>query len=148
MIKILFVCMGNICRSPAAEGMLRSKLEKLGKVEGEDFLIDSAGTTKFHKGSAPDPRSTNAVKTHGIDISNQTSRPLTSEDGERFDLIICMDEANLEDAKRLLPKKYNSKIRLLDAQEVEDPYWRSDGFDRMYEHIDSALDNLISTQFV
>lgn len=147
MTKILFVCMGNICRSPAAEGILRSKLESLKKVEGRDYLIDSAATTRTHEGSGPDPRSTEVMKAHGLDISKQISRPLAQEDGEKFDLILCMDESNLRDVKRLLPKKYHPKIKLLDRQEVEDPYWRNDGFDRMYEHIDGAVDDLITEQF-
>ncbi len=144
MIKILFVCMGNICRSPAAEGILRNKLERLGKVEGKDFIIDSAGTTSYHQGSPPDVRSQKVTAKNDVDISSQMSRPLTTSDGKKFDVIICMDATNLTDVKRIINEDYHSKVRLLDTREVEDPYYRSDGFDRMYEHIDAAISKLIT----
>jgi len=144
MIKILLVCMGNICRSPAAEGILRSKLEKLGKVEGKDFEVDSAGTTGYHQGSAPDVRSQHITAKNGIDISKQVSRPLVAGDGEKFDMIICMDSSNLTDVKHIIKKEYHSKVSLLDSKEVEDPYHRNDGFDRMYDHINLAVDKLIT----
>jgi len=135
--------MGNICRSPAAEGILRSKLKELGKVEGKDFEIDSAGTTGYHHGSAPDVRSQRVMVKNGIDISKQVSRPLTAGDGEKFDMIICMDSSNLTDVKHIIKKNYHSKVRLLGSKEVEDPYYRNDGFDRMYSHLDTAIDELI-----
>lgn len=144
MIKILFVCMGNICRSPAAEGILREKLTRAGKVEGEDFVIDSAGTTSYHEGNAPDVRSQEVMTKNGIDISGQVSRPLTPEDGKNFNMLICMDSANASGVKQIIDAQYHPKIRLLDTQEVEDPYYRSDGFERMYEHIETAVDSLIA----
>ncbi len=136
--------MGNICRSPAAEGVLRNKLKQLGKVEGKDFVIDSAGTTSYHQSSAPDVRSQEVTAKNGIDISSQVSRRLLPEDGENFDMLICMDLANMEDVKRIIDRSHHSKVRLLDTREVEDPYYRSDGFDRMYQHIDTAVDSLVA----
>ncbi len=144
MTKILFVCMGNICRSPAAEGILRNKLENTGKVEGKDFIIDSAGTTRAHQGSAPDLRSQTVMTKNGIDISQQTSRPLTKDDGEDFDMIICMDRANVAGVKQIIDAKNYEKVQLLDTREVEDPYYGSDGFDRMYQHINSAVETLVN----
>lgn len=144
MIKVLFVCMGNICRSPAAEGVMRDKLTQAGKSEGEDFIIDSAGTTGYHKGSSPDGRSQEVTARNGIDISKQVSRPLVAEDGETFDIIVCMDKANEAGVRQIIDSKNYDKVRMLDTQEVEDPYYRSDGFERMYEHIDGAVESLVA----
>src|SRR4051812_31019316 len=92
-MKILMVCLGNICRSPLAEGILRSKLENI----IPDVFIDSAGTIDFHQGSAPDDRSVAAAAAKGLDISSQCSRKFRMEDFEKFDFILAMDRSNKKD---------------------------------------------------
>lgn len=148
MKRILFVCMGNICRSPAAEGLMRDKLEKRKLVEGEDFTIDSAGTISHWQGSSPDDRSQAVMSKHGIDISGQQSRPLTKKDGEKFDVILCMDANNIADAKQIVAKENHHKVRLLDSSDVDDPFVSvAAGFDKMYSHIDVATDALVDELF-
>jgi protein-tyrosine phosphatase len=140
--------MGNICRSPAAEGLMRHKLEQRGLEEGKDFEVDSAGTINHWQGSSPDDRSQTVMKNNGIDISSQKSRPLTEEDGDNFDVILCMDSNNIAGAKDIIAKKNHHKIRLLDNSEVDDPFVSvAAGFDQMYNHIDCATDELINELF-
>lgn len=148
MKQILFVCMGNICRSPAAEGLLREKLINRGLKEGEDFLVDSAGTISAWEGNAPDLRSQAVLVRNGIDISSLRSRPLTEEDGSNFDVIICMDQKNITDTKKIINKENHKKVRLLDNSDVDDPYVSTaNGFEAMYEHIDGATDELVEELF-
>ncbi len=143
MIKILFVCMGNICRSPAAEGILRDKLKQLGRIEGEDFTVDSAGTGAWVQ-SAPDKRSQDVCQRHGLNISAQKGRQFDRSDGEKFDLIICMDNANVAGVKETIDSKHHYKVRLFDETEVADPYYRNDGFEQMYQQLENAANRLVS----
>ena len=92
MKKILMVCLGNICRSPLAEGILANKINQ----HGMDHLVDSAGTSSYHIGEHPDPRMIQTAFRHGIDISAQRARQFTSEDFDDFDLIFAMDTSNYE----------------------------------------------------
>lgn len=140
--------MGNICRSPAAEGLLRDKLTKKGLVEGKDFIIDSAGTISAWEGSAPDDRSVDIMKRNNIDIFDQASRPLTPEDGGKFDLIFCMDENNARSAKEILPAKYHDKIQLFDVTSVGDPYSSgATGFEDMFQQLNGAADKIVTELF-
>lgn len=120
-LGVLFLCMGNICRSPLAEGALRHALAsatpgtpaaKLSRLEREGLLrIDSAGTGGWHAGEPPDPRSVRVARDHGVDISGQRARQLTREDFERFDWIVAMDGDNLSEAARRRPP--GSRARLV-----------------------------------
>ncbi|WP_417429128.1 low molecular weight protein-tyrosine-phosphatase [Halpernia sp.] len=137
-MKILMVCLGNICRSPLAEGILKSKLSS-------DFIVESAGTIDMHQGKAPDSRSINVAKKHGIDISNQKSKHLQSKDLEDFDLIFCMDRNNLKDVKSLAKNEEQlQKISLiLNDAEVPDPYWgNADDFENVFQLLDEACERI------
>lgn len=133
-MKILMVCLGNICRSPLAEGILKAKLD-------ESYFVDSAGTISIHQGEAPDIRSVKTAKKYGIDISQYQSRPITKKDLEDFDLIFCMDKNNLSDVLSLAKDdEQRSKISLIlpEQKEVPDPYY---GTISDFEHVYSLLNN-------
>jgi len=144
--KICFVCMGNICRSPLAENVFRHKVRQRG-VE-QRFHIDSAGTGGWHAGEPPDPRARHVAASHGIPMTG-LARQITSKDFTEFDLLVCMDEENL--AHLLDRGGPSNKIRLLlecdpnaDCREVPDPYYGGpDGFERVYQLIDSAGEALL-----
>ncbi len=139
MKKILFVCLGNICRSPAAEGIMRQKLQNEGLVEGKDFVVDSAGTGGYWNGSPPDERSQQICQEHNLDISKQISRALKPADGKEFDYIYCMDESNLQASKSIISSEYHDKIQLINTDGIGDPYrLRLDGFKKMYSELDEA----------
>lgn len=141
------VCLGNICRSPLAEGILKHKC----KQQNLDWQIDSAGTGKWHLGSAPDKRSIEVAAKHGIDISMQRARTVNSGDYENFDIIFAMDYANYKDLMSwALDKKEEEKIKLImnevypnQNESVPDPYFDNDGFQRVYDMLDKACDKII-----
>lgn len=132
--KVLMVCLGNICRSPLALGIMRQL------TQGKAFEIDSAGTANYHAGAPPDPRSIEVAAQNGIDISQQQARQLTHQDLDDFDHILVMDKQNLQDALALCTsKEQRQKIFLLNdvsgisPDEVPDPYYGSeDGFVYVY----------------
>lgn len=133
-MKILMVCLGNICRSPLAEGILKSKL-------GKNHFVDSAGTIGFHEGEAPDKRSVEIAQRNGLDISSQKSRRIRKSDLEDFDLIFCMDKNNFRDIMVLADDSQKHKIRLIleDGKEVPDPYYGGlDGFENVYKMLDES----------
>lgn len=139
-MKILMVCMGNICRSPLAEEILRSKLPS-------DFFVDSAGTIGYHEGEPPDPRSQKVAKKHGLSISHQRARKLRASDFEEFDLILVMDHENYRDVLSKMPdESYKDKVKLiLDFAEISsedtvpDPYYGGESdFEYVYELLDRA----------
>ncbi|MCA0035180.1 MULTISPECIES: low molecular weight protein-tyrosine-phosphatase [unclassified Mesorhizobium] len=145
--SILFVCLGNICRSPLAEGVLRTALAERGL--GRDILLDSAATSGWEIGSAPDPRSMAIAVHHGIDISALRARRITPQDFHRFDLILGMDRSNVRDLKALAPAVMRDRVHLfLDFAEgkprdVPDPYYDGeDAFAEVYRMIREASEAL------
>ena len=107
--RILFVCLGNICRSPMAEGVFRRVAEEEGLIDR--FEIDSAGLGDWHIGQAPDHRAQKAARSRGVDISSQSARQVVYEDFERFDLVLAMDGSNLAELKARAPHEARGKIR-------------------------------------
>ncbi|MBZ9817540.1 low molecular weight protein-tyrosine-phosphatase [Mesorhizobium sp. CA7] len=145
--SILFVCLGNICRSPLAEGVFRAVLTEQGKEQG--LVIDSAGTGGWHAGQEPDRRSIAVAERHGVDISGQRARKVLPEDFMRFDLILGMDRANVRDLKALAPQAAHDRIHLyLDfatgkAVDIPDPYYDgAEAFASVYRMIREASDAL------
>ncbi len=137
--KILMVCLGNICRSPLAEGILQNKLHI------KDFDVDSAGTSGYHIGSKPDSRSIAVAKKYGIDISQQSCRKFETEDFEVFDLIYVMDYDNYNNIIKLATTPdQKAKVKLLlseitiEEKEVPDPYYDNHGFEHVFKLIDNA----------
>jgi len=142
-MRVLFVCMGNICRSPTAEGVLR----RLVREEGlEDRVeIDSAGTGGWHAGSPPDERATEAARRRGIELAG-AARQVEPEDFERFDLILAMDRENLAELRALAPDdEARGKVRLLlGDRDVPDPYYGGEqGFDHVLDLVEAACEDLL-----
>ena len=126
--SILFVCLGNICRSPTAEAVLRDTAARV--APRLTLEIDSAGTADYHTGRAPDPRSQRAARERGIDLSGLRARQVTTEDFTRFDLILAMDQDNLRNLQAMSPPYTRAELRLflsyapqLGLLEVPDPYY-------------------------
>lgn len=144
-MKILVVCLGNICRSPLAEGILKSKLP-------ENFTVDSAGTISLHEGEHPDKRAIETAENHGIKIGKQRSRMITKKDLEDFDKIYCMDISVYEDVISMAKnEEQREKISLFleeadipeNNYEVFDPYWSGlDGFEKVYQLLEQASENI------
>ena len=144
-MKILMVCLGNICRSPLAEGILQTKVNS----KGLDIKVDSAGTGGWHVGQIPDPRAIAIANKYGIDISNQQARQFSSSDFESFDIIYAMDGSNLSDIVSLANSDEDiEKVRLILNEispeantPVPDPYYGGDdGFDKVYQLLDAACE--------
>lgn len=140
MTRLLFVCLGNICRSPTAEGVLRHLLAERGLTD--EVFVDSAGTGGWHVGSAPDPRSTQAAARRGIELSG-AARQVTRRDFEDFDLLLAMDRSNLRDLMAMAPPGLEYKVRLLADVEVPDPYLGDDGFDLVLDIVTAACERLL-----
>ena len=136
--RVLMVCLGNICRSPVAQGLMEAELTaQLGPEHG--WMVDSAGTVATHAGEGPDPRSQSSVRRLGIDISNQRSRPITAADFAEFDHILVMDRSNYADVLLRAPQDAQSKISLVlestypgEGRAVPDPYY---GGAQEFEHV-------------
>jgi protein-tyrosine phosphatase len=147
-MRILFVCMGNICRSPTAEGVARHVI-KNNEMESI-FEVDSAGTHAYHLGEAPDPRAQRAAQRRGVDLSRLRARRVDPEDFETFDLILAMDLDNLANLRSLCPPHHHGKLdlfmryaRRFDAEEVPDPYYGGDkGFDLVLDMVEDAAEGL------
>lgn len=148
MTRVLMVCLGNICRSPLAEGILKSKLPS------HSFHIDSAGTGNYHVGEHPDPRSIAIARKYGIDITDQKARQFTQQDFENFDHIFVMDTSNFQNVvKQARDVEDISKVKrildsLNDEQQVNvpDPYHDTeDGFENVYQMLDKACVVLAQT---
>lgn len=143
--KILMVCLGNICRSPLAEGILQSKLPH------DKFIVDSAGTGGWHAGEQPDKRSIDTARKHGINISNQSARQFKVSDFQNFDHIYVMDLSNYKNVLALAPNESSKeKVKLIlneifpdENIEVPDPYYGgTDGFEQVYQMLDKACDSI------
>lgn len=147
--RILFVCLGNICRSPMAEGVFRRVADRAGALDGLE--TDSAGLGDWHIGQAPDDRAQAAAAKRGVDISRQRARQIRPADFDRFDLVLAMDRANLEALTRLAPANAKTKVRLfmdyapdIRVHEVPDPFFGEEaGFDHALDLIESASEGLL-----
>ncbi|MFD2565983.1 low molecular weight protein-tyrosine-phosphatase [Pseudotenacibaculum haliotis] len=143
MKKILMVCLGNICRSPLAEGILRSK------VNSDEVFVDSAGTAAYHVGELPDSRSIDVARKYGIDLTYQRARKFTEKDFAKFDKIYAMDEHNYRNILSLAKNKEEAKkvkmiLNEINPQQnlsVPDPYYGGEqGFENVYQMLDEACD--------
>ena len=142
-VKILMVCLGNICRSPLAEGLLASKLPK------DKFYVDSAGTSNYNIGKQPDPRSIEVAKKNGLDITNQRGREFVLNDFNKFDYIFVMDGSNYDNVIELAKTdEQKGKVELIlnylfpnENVDVPDPYYGlQNGFETVYEMLDETCD--------
>ncbi len=149
MIRVLFVCMGNICRSPTAEGVFRKLVLEQGMEKSIE--IDSAGTHAYHVGAPPDRRSQEAARRRGIDISGLRGRAVERNDFGRFDYVLAMDDENYENLLDIAPEEQRYKVRLflefapqLPEREVPDPYAGGpEGFERVLDMIEAAAQGLL-----
>ena len=147
--RVLFVCMGNICRSPTAEGMFRKLLAE--RAPDLDVLVDSAGTHNYHAGHPPDPRAVRAAERRGIDLTALRARPVTDRDFEHFELVLAMDQLNRHTLLERAPPEYHGRIRLflefapqLGRLDVPDPYYGgSTGFEYVLDLVEEAGAGLI-----
>lgn len=144
-MKILMVCLGNICRSPLAQGILESKLPN-------NFFVDSAGTADYHIGKKPDSRSISVAKNHAIDISNQRARQFKKSDLSDFDLIFAMDKSNYNDILQLATNDIEKKkVKLIlnempniSFNDVPDPYYGNEAdFEMVYNLLDKACNQIM-----
>ncbi|MBA1438081.1 MAG: low molecular weight phosphotyrosine protein phosphatase [Epsilonproteobacteria bacterium] len=147
MQSVLFVCLGNICRSPIAEGVAKELIES----HALHVTIDSAGTGDWHIGEPPCKNSIKVAKEHGVDISHLRARKVTKEDFEKFDLLVALDANNLAD---LVAMGAKNVVKLgsfgYDGKDVPDPYFFRgfEGFERVYEMIESCVANLVKEKFL
>lgn len=149
-IAVLFVCTGNICRSPTGEGVFRALLERQGL--SEQFFIDSAGTSGWHVGEPPDRRSQAAALERGIDLSQQSSRRLTAADFDRFDYLLAMDRGHHQAMLRMAPPGRENRVHLFlsfanlpDIQDVPDPYYGGvHGFSHVLDLVQTGCDALLA----
>jgi len=149
MVKVLFVCLGNICRSPTAHGVFESMLESEGL--SSSVSVDSAGTGAWHAGHSPDGRAQQAAISRGVDLSHIRARQVEIEDFEMFDYILAMDKTNLNDLLDQSPEAYKEKIKLFlsfgqddKILEVPDPYYGGvKGFDTVLNLVESACQGLL-----
>ena len=148
-VKVLFVCTGNICRSPTAEGVFRHVVQQEGLKDR--IVIESAGTHGYHVGEPPDPRSQQAAAGRGYDLSAQRARRVERKDFDEFDYVLAMDNENLGFLRRVCPSQHAHKVRLFmefgsDAavREVPDPYYGGGaGFERVLDLVEGASKGLL-----
>lgn len=157
MYKVLFVCTGNICRSPTAEGVFRALAKQAGVAE--KMLVDSAGTHGYHEGEPPDGRSIITAKQNGIDLSGQAARRLRLDDFTEFDLILAMAQSHYDFMERIRPEGSKAELALFlnflpgfEHQDVPDPWFgHEDGFQHVFDLVHSGcevlLDHVLTTQF-
>ena len=149
--RVLFVCLGNICRSPTAEGVLRHLAAR--EAPSLNIEIDSAGTADYHIGAPPDSRSRRAALRRGIDLSGLRARQVTQDDFERFDLILAMDRQNLRELQAMEPRHAHAALKLfleyapeLNLRDVPDPYYRDAGaFEEVLDLTSAASRGLLAS---
>lgn len=148
-VRVLFVCLGNICRSPTAHGLFLKQLDEAGlsgRVE-----VDSAGTGHWHIGKAPDARATQAAAARGVDLTSLRARLVSAEDFQTFDYVLAMDHSNLRDLQAMSPDGHKAHLRLFldfardsDTEEVPDPYYGGDqGFEQVLDLVQDASRGLL-----
>ncbi|MDH3220032.1 MAG: low molecular weight phosphotyrosine protein phosphatase [Gammaproteobacteria bacterium] len=147
-VKVLFVCMGNICRSPTAHGVFQALVDEHGL--GGSIQVDSAGTHSYHTGNPPDPRSQATARKRGLDLSGLRARRFESNDFIDFDYLLAMDKANLADMLAIRPDdaiasadlmlKYSDRYQ---EPEIPDPYFGNDGFELVFDMIEDASHGLL-----
>ncbi len=150
-VAICFVCLGNICRSPTAEGVMRHQVAAAG-LDGA-IEIDSAGTGDWHVGEAPDARAQQAARARGYEVSALRARQIGDADFERFDLVLAMDGANLAALRKRCPPQYRGKVRLLmefagdgSAGDIADPYFGgARGFEQVLDQCEAACRGLLDS---
>lgn len=150
MVKVLFVCMGNICRSPTAQGVFETLVQREGLAQRIE--IDSAGTHAYHIGEPPDKRAQEAAKRRGVDLSVQRARKVQPADFLEFDYVLAMDRSNYEDLRAICHPDYEERLRLFlefapqaGEQDVPDPYYGgSQGFERVLDLIEAASEGLLA----
>lgn len=141
-LRVLMVCLGNICRSPTAEAVLRHRLVAAGLSDRVE--VDSAGTGGWHAGDPPDARAQRHALLRGYDLARLRARRVAESDFERFDLLLAMDEDNLAELERLKPVGSRAEVRLFAATEVPDPYaGAAQGFENVLDQIELASDELV-----
>lgn len=150
-VKLLFVCMGNICRSPSAEAVMRREVERAGLADRVE--IDSAGTHSYHLGLPPDRRSSEAAAARGLDLSNLRARQVSAQDLQQWDYVLAMDSANLEVLNALRQGGNGGRAHvarlldyapLADTRDVPDPYYGGvQGFERVLDLIESGCEGLL-----
>ncbi len=148
-VNVLFVCLGNICRSPTAHGIFEEKVRQAGM--HKRINIDSAGTGAWHIGKTPDARSQHAALKRGYDLSSQRARQVSPADFEEYDYILAMDQSNLQDLQAIKPAHYSGHLGLFldfgenpQYREVPDPYYgEGDGFELVLDLVESACDGLL-----
>lgn len=146
--RILFVCLGNICRSPTAEGVMRGILEQ--QALTDTVHLESAGTAGYHEGAPPDPRAMEAAQRRGYRLEGQRARQVTTRDFREFDLILCMDRSNLASLETMRPADARARLALFleytgnqGVPEVPDPYYGGDkGFERVLDLLEEACQQL------
>ena len=148
-IHVLMVCLGNICRSPTAHGVLEKYINDKGL--SHYIKVDSAGTGDWHIGEPPDPRSQEAAARRGYDLSAQRARQVATDDFDRFHYILAMDDNNLRDLTRQCPTEFHNNLQLFlefgnsDYDSVPDPYYSgSQGFELVLDLVEEASQNLLS----
>lgn len=146
-MKILMVCLGNICRSPLAEGIMKHKVQ----AHNLAWQVDSAGTGAWHVGELPDSRSIAVAQKHGLDITDQRARQFQATDLSQYDLIFAMDSTNYQNiVKKATNLGEREKVHMIMNmvqpgynESVPDPYWGDDGFENVYQMLDRACDQIV-----
>lgn len=149
VVKVLFVCTGNICRSPTAEGVFRALVERVGL--GRAITVDSAGTHSYHVGEPPDPRSCRAARERGVVLDDQRARKVRPDDFTEFDLILAMDRGHHRHLAQMCPRGAEGRLHLFmsfapswEIEDVPDPYYgEGDGFARVLDMIEEGSANLL-----